>query len=573
MKNIVSISIVVLFLSLTGCGDDFLTRPPLDQMTDETYWTSEENVRTFAWDFYPAYFVGYGSSYSWGPYFSGQSLNDDFAPSTPAEFTRNPPTSGGGWTFSWVRKANLFIDRVQDVPMDQEAIEHWTGIGRFFRALEYHDLVRRFGDVPWYGEVLIEDDEEQLYRPRDPRTMVMDSVLADFEYAAEHVREGDGEDGLTVNKYVVLAYMSRVFLFEGTWLKYHDIDQERATEYLEAAKWAADEVINSGRYSLADDYRSVFSSLDLSGNSEVILYRKYVEGVLTHSLNSYSNKEAQTGASKDAIETYLADDGLPITLSPEYQGDKSIEDVMANRDPRLTETFVDSLRLNGIASNYSTSGYAQLKFLNEEIRDQTIGSSNLNPTDAPVIRYGEVLMNYAEASAELGNLTQADLDKSINVLRSRDGIDMPHLQVMGDEPAVNGATYDDPERDPDVPPIIWEIRRERRVELMMEGFRLNDLKRWKKLEYTDTIDNPDINLGAWIVLEDYEGEEDQPSENLVLVDETGTVDESEGYLKPASELQSQRRFNDERVYLNPLPLDQIQLYKDNGVTLEQNPGW
>ena len=557
--------IFLLSLFYTGCEEDFLTRDPLDQMTDDTYWKNENNVRTFAWGFYSEYFSGYGSSYTWGRYFSGQSLNDDFAPSNPAQFTQNVPTSGGGWTFAMVRKANLFIDRVQQVPMEQEAIRHWVGVGRFFRALEYHELVKAFGDVPWYGEVLEETDKELLYKSRDSRTLVMDSVLADFQYAAEHVREEDGEDGLTVNKYVVLAYMSRVFLFEGTFLKYHDIDQNKADEYLEAAKWAANEVINSGKYLLADNYREIFNSLDLAGNPEVILYRKYEAGIITHSLNSYVNKEPQTGPSKDAIESYLADNGLPIAVSPQYQGDKTIEAVMANRDPRMHYTFVaDELRLNGVASNYSTSGYATHKFLNEDIRDLPEGNSNLNPTDAPVIRYGEVLINYAEVCAELGTLTQGDLDKSINVLRSRNGVNMPALQVNGGQPAVNGMIYDDPKREPSVPALLWEIRRERRVELMMEGFRLDDLKRWKKLEYTDTRDNADINRGAWINRTDYPDlKDDVRIEN----------DAEEGYIIPAWQAESQRLFNDPRVYLNPLPLDQLTLYNEQGAELEQNPGW
>jgi len=555
--------LLAVFVVLVGCKKDFLERLPQDQLTDDTYWNSENNIRTFAWGFYPAYFTGYGSGFTWGKYFSGQSLNDDFAPSAPAQFTQNVPASGGGWTFSWVRKANIFIDRVQRAPIPEEAIRHWIGIGRFFRALEYHDLVKRFGDVPWFGREVTDADEELLYKPRDPRTLVMDSVLKDFQYAAENVRASDGTEGLTVNKYVVLAYMSRIMLFEGTWQKYHHNNTTKANEYLEAAKWAANEVISSGKYIVADDYRGLFSSLSLAGNKEVLLYREYATGLLTHSLNSYVNKEPQTGASKNAIESYLAADGKPIGLSNLYQGDKTIADVMTDRDPRLYETFVQELRLNGVATNYSTSGYAVHKFLNESIKELPEGSSSLNPTDAPVIRYAEVLLNYAEAAAELGNLTQADLDKTINKLRDRADVQMPHLQVIGGQPAVNDEVYDDPARDPSVPSMIWEIRRERRVELMMEGFRLDDLKRWKKLEYTDTQGNPDINRGAWIVAADYPGLKDVKIEN----------DEDEGYIIPAWKPETQRLFTDPKVYLEPLPLDQIKLYKDKGKELTQNPGW
>ncbi|WP_276502226.1 RagB/SusD family nutrient uptake outer membrane protein [Terrimonas pollutisoli] len=548
-------------LLLASCKKDYLERYPQDTLVDESYWSSETNVRTFAWAFYPAYFDGYGSGYTWGKFFSGQPLNDDFAPSSPSQFTQNVPASGGGWSFAWVRKANLFINRIQRVPMNEEAIKHWTGIARFFRALEYNDLVKAFGDVPWYGKEMTETDPD-LYKPRDSRVLVMDSVLADFKYAAENVRVIDGNDGLTVNRNVVLALMSRVFLYHGTYFKYHTINATKATEYLQAAQWAANEVINSNKYSIGDNFRTVFNSLDLAGKKEIILYRSYQSGLLTHSLHSYVNGEAQSGTSKDAIDAFLAKDGLPISLSPLYKGDKTFANVMTDRDQRLIETIVPELRLSGYAKNYSTSGYSTRKFFNDALKDLPEGSSNLNTTDAPVIRYGEVLLNYAEATVELGALSQADLDKSINKLRSRPGIAMPALQVIGDQPAVNGVTYDDPDKDPTVPSLIWEIRRERRIELLFEGFRLDDLRRWKKLEYTTTT-NSDINRGAWIKKADYPNLKDVKIEN----------DAAEGYIIPAWKPETQRIFSDPKVYLSPLPLDQIKLYSDIGATLSQNPGW
>lgn len=556
-------------LSVFSCKEDLLEVPPIDVPEDSTFWTSEANIRTFSYGFYSDFFVGYASGFTFGPYFIGQSLNDDFAPTAPAAFVRNPPASGGGWSFATVRKANIFIDRVQNAPISEEAKKHWIGVGRFFRALEYADLVNRFGDVPYFETEVSSADPAQLYRNRDPRSFVMDKVLEDFKYAVENVRLQDGKKGLTVNKDVVLAFMSRVFLFEGTWQKYHLNNTAKAVEYLTAAKEAANTLITSGRYTVNTGYRGVFSSVNLTGNPEVILFRQYEPGILTHSLNSYNNKEPQTGPSKDAIETYLAKDGLPIVISPLYKGDKSISTVMIDRDPRLNETFVKELRLNGVVSNYSTTGYATHKFLNESIKDLTEGSSNLNPTDAPIIRFGEVFVNYAEATAELASiggpaLTQADLDKSINKLRTRPGIGLPPLQVRGNLPAVNGVTYDDPKRDPTVPAMIWEIRRERRVELMMEGFRLDDLRRWKKLEYTDTQARPDINRGAWIKKSDF------PKLNASVRIENNAA---EGYIIPASSAAAQRTFTDPKVYLNPLPLDQLKLYKDQGVELNQNPGW
>jgi starch-binding outer membrane protein, SusD/RagB family len=562
-------ALALSLFALTSC-EDFLEKPPVDRLTDESYWSSENNVRSFSYGFYTTYFSGYGSGFTWGKFFSGQSLNDDFAPSSPSQFRKTVPTAATSsyWSFSNVRKANIFLNRIQTVPMNEEAIAHWSGIARFFRALEYHGLVKQFGDVPWYEEELVETDKEMLFRPRDSRDYVMDRVLEDLQFAAANVRISDGNKGLSVTKAVVLAYMSRIFLYEGTWQKYHKGDDALAKKYLEASKSAADQLMQMNAYSLGK-YREVFNSLNLGGNTEVILYRHYEPGLVTHALNSYNNKEPQTGVSKDAVDAYLSSDGLPISISPLYKGDKGITNVMANRDPRIYETLVsDELRLNGIASNHSTSGFATHKFLNEVIKNEPEGSSNLNYTDSPVLRYGEVLINYAEAAAELATvggpaLTQADLDRSVNVLRNRTGIKLPPLQVMGENAAVNGVVYVDPKKDPTVPSIIWEIRRERRIELMMEGFRLDDLNRWKKLEYTDTKSNQNINRGAWVSRASYPG----LRSSVVLTGGT------EGYIIPASAAASQRVFEDPKVYLDPIPLDQITLYKQNGVDLKQNPGW
>lgn len=555
----------MLFLfAAAGCKDDFLDRSALDALSDATYWTNEKNVRTFAWGFYPTYFAAYGSGYTSGQYFNGQILNDDFAPISPAQFTKNIPASASttSWSFTGIRKANLFLERIQKVPMEQEAINHWSGVARFFRALAYHDLVKSYGNVPWYDRVIDEHDSKMLYKGRDARGEVMDRVLDDFNYAAENVRADDGERGLTVNKSVVLAFMSRVFLHEGSYFKYHHIDERRAEIYLQAAKRAASEVIASGRYSIAENYRSLFSSLSLAGSKEMIMYRKYETGQITHSLNSYNNKEPQSGPSKNAIEAYLCQDGLPISESPLYAGDKNIDAVMRSRDPRMKHTFVSALRISKYAPNAASSGYATHKFLNEETKELPEGSGSLNQTDGPVTRYAEVLLNFAEASAELGSLTQEDLDKSINAIRKRVGVDMPPLEIISGMPAVNGKAFTDRTRDQSVPPMIWEIRRERRIELMMEGTRLNDLIRWKKLDYVDTKNNRDINRGAWIRKADY------PNTDLVI--EGGG---SEGYIIPASKPEAQRLFTDPKVYLSPIPLDQIKLYKDAGAELAQNPGW
>ena len=358
------------------------------------------------------------------------------------------------------------------------------------------------------------------------------------------------------------------------WERYQALNEDKAKQYLGEAKWAANEVMTGGGYSFSKTYRESFNSLDLSDNREIIMYRRYATGLLTHALNSYVNREGQTGPNKNLMEAYLCTDGLPVKLSTKYQGDKNIDQVMGNRDPRMFGTYNRELRPNGSYNRtnllgVSTTAYCTLKFLNEEIKDQPIGLSNLNPTHAPVIRYGEVLMNYVEAAAELGGLTQNDLDRTINVLRKRPngGVDrLPDLQVVGGQPAVNGTVYDDPARDPSVSSLLWEIRRERRVELVMEGFRLNDLRRWKKIDYTDTEKYPDINRGAWIKRSEWLKADG--SSWLKDVTLTGTT---EGYVIPSP--TGKRTAIDPKVYLDPLPQDQIKLYSDKGLELKQNPGW
>ena len=312
--------------------------------------------------------------------------------------------------------------------------------------------------------------------------------------------------------------MSRNLLYFGTYLKYNNIDLTVANSLLTKAKWAADQLISGKKYQIVDDYRGLFSSVDLTGNKEVIFFRQYEAAKNTHSLVSYNNIEAQTGTTLKMVETYLSTDGLPIKQSPvyNYSSDKGLRfypDQYKNRDPRMAATLVDSLRINGVHNGYSTTGFLCWKFLPytaNTIDAIYLGSTNI--TDAPIIRYGEVLLNYAEAAAELGQFTQADADKSINLLRNRNikknnaGNVLPKLPPMtvaGSTVYANGIEIIDPERDPNVSSLIWEIRRERCVELMFEGFRKNDLKRWKKYEYLKTIETSgptSLGIGAYVDL-------------------------------------------------------------------------
>jgi len=414
---------------------------------------------------------------------------------------------------------------------------------------------------------------------------------------------------LQVHKYLVGGLMSRNMLYHATWLKYHGttvgptsqaVADTELKKFFEGAINGAKVVMESGVYSIGNTYNALFSSEDLAPNKEIIFYREYTSGVSCNALMAYNAGEDQKygGATVDAINSYLCLDGLPIGQSANYQGitDPSIEYAFVDRDPRIYETFVDTLRIlnSGIHSSASPTGFAAKKFLNEEWRaaGSPFVTGILSPADAPVIRYAEVLLNYVEARYEVSKLggetfAQADLELSINEIRKRELTKwgetpvvkrkLPTVTLSGNNLTVNGVAINDPARDTTVDPILWEIRRERRTELMMEGRRSEDLNRWAKFEYLNTASGsvPSTTvLGAWINKADYPG----ISDKVMLFNPNSPSDTSKGYINYFANSTTLRTFKkgeleSEKNYLRAIPSAQITTYKDEGYTLTQNPGW
>jgi hypothetical protein len=593
-------------LFATSCSD-FLDKPPLSTLTDDGFWVSESNVRLYAQNCYTDYFTGYGSGFTWGKFFSGETMNDDFT--TLGAWTKTTAATNGSWTFTYVRKVNILIDRLERVQMADAAKNHWRGIARMFRALEYSDLAQKFGDVPWYETPLDIADNAALYKKRDPLATIVQKIIEDFEFAAANVRLTDG--ALQVNRATVMGLMADRLLYFGTFLKYNQNNTALAKTCLEKSKWAAGQIIDGavGTYAIENNYRAIFSSKDLASNKEVIFFRQYETAMTTHALMSYNNREPQTGMSKSAFDSYLAIDGLPIKQSPLFNyasdnGKRRFRIAYQNRDPRLNYTVVDTLRINGIHAAYSTSGICIWKFLDAAADPGDLTSlSSVNVTDAPIMRLGEVMVNYIEAAVELGTVgglaaTQADFDKTINRLRTRtfNGKRLPNVTLAGNSLSVNGVVIDDPDRDPSVSPLIWEVRRERRIETMMEGKRNNDLRRWKKFEYlkadktnVNSFANPnDLCLGAWVDYAEYPASIKWATITTKLWNPASPKNPTTSYVPPTtggyifgiwSITSAQNRdwiSGDpfyERQYLSWIPLGQIKLYLDQGVELTQNPGW
>ena len=599
------LAILALAGSIVSCSD-YLERPPYDKVENSPeFYNSENNVRSTVNGWYDIYFTGYETGWTRSDFYDGTNRAnwcDDLAQESATYFTTVAPSTSTDWSFENVRRINLLFEGVTASTLPEETKNHWLGIARFFRGMEYARLVRMFGDVPYYDHVVLNTDTKDLYKPRDSREYVMDKVAEDLEFAAKFVRPSDGTKGLTVNRDVVNAFISRIMLFEGTWQKYVEKNDEYAAKYLQMAKTAAEAVMGSG-YTISDNYKALTNSVSLAGNPEIILYREYEEGVITHAEMSWQSEQTLGNApSKDLIDSYLTTNGLPIAQAgnDQYKGDKTFKDEMTNRDPRLSYNIVDSLCLNGVTGAvYGISGYMGNRFVNTDLMNTPGGQSSTNITDAPIMKLNEVMLNYLEAAAELAQLgkytlAQTDLDNTINAIRDRADVKMPHVTLKGDQFEVEGVVIDDPNRDKGyaevpgdyaVPSIIWEIRRERRIELVYEGIRFDDIRRWGKLHYADMVLNKKLNLGSWLDKEAYIEEFNKTApagkeltlEKLeaIYLDRAGNA----GYIKPIPSDLNVRTYAD-KDYLYPIPTGQISLYKskseqlgDPSIKLEQNPGW
>lgn len=601
MKKYIILSALALGMSLASCND-ILDRPQLNTPTDESFWNSESDVRLYANSFYTTYFVGYSSG--WTSTYTpvrGMTFADDFTTTgqqtnfistIPSSLSSTTGTSnlsqtcGQTWDFSNVRKANVMLDRLesrmQNV-LSTEQYNHWKAVGEFFKAFEYTLLVTSFGDVPYFEHEVSSSDTEELYKDRDSRDLVMGKVYDLCKDVMANMRENDGSNVL--NRYVAAGFISRWMLFEGTWQKYHFGNTTLANKYLEFAVEAADYVINSGNYAIQTAMPELFGSYDLSTNKECLIYRKYSDAqAVRHCIASYCNgKESQPAVVNLAfLKSIICNDGKPYkTSSVEGADNFKLSNLAVTRDPRFESCFSDQANINSATRVYGR------KFIDRYAWTRPAGDTNplyesvTNVNDAPVMRYGEVLLNWIEAKAELGNVSQADIDKSINALRARPldatavekGVKQTAPMVLAD---INAGF--DPDRDADVDPLIWEIRRERRLELVYEYSRLVDIRRWKKLDYMDNNKNPDTMLGPWIDFNEElttsltEGSTQvQKLDGTVVTYDGKNAADMVGFYVPLK-IVARSAFSD-RSYLYPVGTAQISQYKEVGKTLSQTTGW
>ena len=434
----------------------------------------------------------YGARRDAPPFLRGSAYTPTISDNTSAS-AYNLVALGPDWDWDWVqlRNINYFLEKNNDPRIADDVKRHFNGLARFFRAFFYFEKVKRYGDVPWVNKPL-EVDAPELKAGRDSRTLVIDSIIADLDYAAQNIKTvTDGSRSL-ITKWVVYAFKSRVCLYEGTFRKYHTnlnlMGSSSALLNLSAA--AAKKVMDESGFKLYEgagtslSYRRVFTN-PAPIPDEVMLAALQDAGLGTlHAANWYMTS-ATTGVRfsfiRNFINTYLKIDGTPFTSTPGYQT-MEFKDEVKNRDKRLEQTIRMGTykRLSGttlVAAppvfSYTFTGYMPIKW---SLDDTYYDTRDLNINAVSIFRYAEILLNYAEAQAELGLLTDADWTKTVGALRKRAGI----TGGLTTKPVVVD-TYLQSTYFPAVSdPVILEIRRDRGIELALEGFRFYDLIRWKR---------------------------------------------------------------------------------------------
>ncbi|MDH5828782.1 RagB/SusD family nutrient uptake outer membrane protein [Sphingobacterium faecium] len=588
MKHIIYILSILTFI-LSSCEMHEL---PEASATEDDIFGTESGLRTYSYSFYNNITSGSDA-------YKGDAMSDYGAVNSLNNFLRKDAYSAetsSGWSWTALRNINHLIKENNNPKLAETVRNNYTGIARFFRAWFYYDMVVRFGDVPWVDQPIAVDEKELLFAKRDSRTLVMDKIMEDLDYAYEHIAAVNS-DGTTITKWTALALKSRIALFEGTFRQYHTTLglKNTASTFFNHTVDAATELMEKGPYRLntgqgvEKSQRHLFIS-DAVQTNEVLFAVAFSKDLAVLNDANWWWTSATYGPRfslvRPFINTILNIDGTPYTSRPDFETEM-FYDEMQNRDHRLSQLIrTPGYTRNGVAAppnfaSYTYTGYQPIKYtLDDSYHDN--GRSNTNAV--PLIRYAEVLLNLAEAKAELGTLSQGDWTATIGALRARSGITsgINSLPTKVDNylqktffPLIND-------------PVLLEVRRERQVELALEGFRFNDLKRWNRGELMATLEWSGIYVPALNQLIDldqngtfdvvfYDGKESAPSIKVPAgVIQVPIAGKSTNFqtLTPTKHLewfkaQSRNWYDDNRQIFYPIPATAI-VKNDN---LEQNMGW
>lgn len=572
---------VILFLATIACVscEDMLDFQPKDRLSPDTYFRTETDCELWTNNYYTVFPSAEGVYSEPFDVIVRDVLADEISG------VRKPMPTDGNWKWTKLREMNFFLSRSSQIE-DESVRLRYEGLTRFFRAYFYFEKVKRYGDVPWVDKPLSSDDNE-LYKGRDSREFVMEKVMEDIDFAIANLPEK--QDVYHVTRWTARALKSRIALFEGTFRKYHGIDGYE--KYLQECVTASEPFLN-GPYNIyttgSTPYQDLFTSQNAIG-TEIILARAYTSAIsgMTHDVNGHLTGATmgRPGMTRNAVNMYLMRDGSRYTDQPGY-ATKTFADECKNRDLRMAQT-IRTPKYKRIGGNKelapdlsrSTTGYQLIKYLTEEKYDANKASTN----DMPLFRLAEVLLNYAEAKAELGTLKQDDLNKTIKPLRSRAGLPELDMEEANENPDpylsspetgyanVTGANKG----------VILEIRRERTLETPMEGLRYWDIMRWKEGKrfekpieglYFAGTGEYDLDGNGTVDVYIYDSETAPGNKADVLYLKLGTdivlSEKTSGNLLAHS--TTHRIWNEERDYLYPIPTDDRVLTQG---AISQNPGW
>lgn len=480
MKKQLYIFILLLTVG-TGCKKSFDLTPP-DKLSPETSFKTERNLQLYANSFYNMLPTG-------SDIVRGDQTSDYLAGNSVPAFLSGSysATQAGGWNWTELRNINYFLEQYQQAEIPDASKKHFEGLARFFRAWFYFTKVKQFGDVPWYDKAMSVNDAD-IYKPRDSREVVMKNVLADLDYACTNIRPAKDATSSQINKWIALAFKSRVCLFEGTYRKYHtELGLTDAAFWLAQAEDASSQVMKSGQYSINKEttetmsYRNLFIN-EIPKSNEVMLAAVNSQSLRVMNDANWFFTSATYGRrlsfTKSFINTFLNIDGSRFTDGANFNKIPFWNEVK-NRDLRLQQIIrMGNYKRDGVAAptdfTYSYTGYQPYKFTVDSKATDGVAE---NYNSLPIIRYAEVLLNNAEAKAELGSFAATDWAATIQVLRNRAGITNTAMPAIADAYLTSlytGSTTAAPSN-----PVLLEIRRERGIELCLEGFRYDDLMRWK----------------------------------------------------------------------------------------------
>ena len=559
--------------------EDMLDYQPKDRLSPDTYFKTETDCELWTNNYYTVFPSAEGI-YS-EPY--DVIVRDVLADEISG--VRKPMPTDGNWNWEKLREMNFFLSRASQVEDESVRLEY-EGLTRFFRAYFYFEKVKRYGDVPWVDRPL-GSDEEELYKGRDSRESVMEKVMEDVDFAIANLPEV--QNVYRVTRWTARALKSRIALFEGTFRKYHGLDGYE--EFLQACVNASEPFL-TGPYSIYTSGSTPYQDLFTSQNAietEIILARAYTSAIsgMTHDVNGHLTGATmgRPGMTRNVVNMYLMRDGSRYTDQENYAIKTFVEECK-NRDLRMAQTLRTPgyKRIGGSKElapdlSRSTTGYQLIKYLTEEKYDANKASTN----DMPLFRLAEVLLNYAEAKAELGTLKQADLDNTIRPLRVRAGL--PDLDMeeanRNPDPYLSSPETGYANVTGDNKGVILEIRRERTLETPMEGLRYWDIMRWKEGKrfekpieglYFPGTGEYDLDGNGSVDVCIYDTEKAPGNSADVLYLKLGSdIVLSEGTSGNVLAHSTQQRiWNEARDYLYPIPTDDRVLTQG---AISQNPGW